>query len=323
MKKLIVFLVVFLFLASFVSACAPSSEIPTQETPASTSDPSFYLDSDGDGMNDWFEENVAGYDSTIPSNRYVILFSRFDEDPGIYAYNIDEPYQFFTERGKIPSENIIRLYSEEATGPNLKNAIELVAKESDQNDIVFLSIDTHGYTISSFSSGDENISSWTYMDKSYTMIDEWLDKINAKVVVVKIMACGCERALPLMKDGPCPRIVFVQSAGEFGGMLGENPEYAFAADTKYGDNNGYVSIKEIADVLDYDPFWGGDWGRLYQTYDELYAKGRSFVEAEGYSKMSDASNIASKIYLTDYSYKIDFTPDPPERQPYNWIYYKP
>ena len=67
MKKLIVFLIVFLFLASFVSACAkPSSETPTQETPAPTSDPSFYLDSDGDGMNDWFEENVAGYDSTIP-----------------------------------------------------------------------------------------------------------------------------------------------------------------------------------------------------------------------------------------------------------------
>lgn len=215
MKKLIVFLIVFLFLASFVSSCAPSSETPTQETPTPTSDPSFYLDSDGDGMNDWFEENVAGYDSTIPNDRYVILFSRFDEDPQIVEYTTDRPYQFFTERGKIPSENIIRLHSEEATGPNLKNAIELVAKESDQNDIVFLSIDTHGYTISSFSSGDENISSWTYMDKSYTMIDEWLDKINAKVVVVKIMACECERALPLMKDGPCPRIVFVYSAVEF------------------------------------------------------------------------------------------------------------
>jgi len=321
-KKLIVFLIVFLFLASFVSACAkPSSETPTQETPAPTSDPSFYLDSDGDGMNDWFEENVAGYDSTIPNNRYVILFSRFDEDPGIYAYDIDEPYQFFTERGKIPSENIIRLYSEEATGPNLKNATEQVAKKADENDIVFLYIQTHGYTIASFSASENNPSG--DMIKSYQMIDQWLDEINAKVVIVTIMACGStEFSFPL-KDGPCPRIVFVNSAGEFIGMLGEIPEYAFAADTKYGDNNGYVSIKEIADVLDYDPFWGGDRGRLYQTYDELYAKGRSFVEAEGCSKMSDTSNIASKIYLTDYYYKIDFTPDPPERQPYNWIYYKP
>ena len=291
MKKLIVFLIVFLFIASFVSACAPSSEIPTQETPASTSDPSFYLDSDGDGMNDWFEENVAGYDSTIPNDRYVIIYFCFVHDPGFSGTIADGYYDFFVGEGKVPPENIVLLKKEEANAVNLKKALEEIAKKSDKNDIVFLYLVGHGA-----SDGIE-------MNVEYVILDEWLDQIEAKVVIVQIMACGCEAALPILKEGSCPRIVFVYSAGEFIGGLGKDPEYFTTADTKYGNGNGYVSIGEIANWLDNDPFWGGDWGVKYKTYEELYKYGRSFYETEGYSHMSDTSNVALETYLTDCYYE--------------------
>jgi len=298
-------LVLVLLVTTGFTSCIKAQE--EASPPKSSLPPEFFLDSDGDGFNDWFETNIAGYNPSVPNDRYIILFSRFDEDPGTYEYSIDKPYQFFTERGKILPENIIRLYSEEATGPNLKNAIGQVAKKSDQDDIVFLKIDTHGYTIASFSSGDKNISSWDYMDKSYTMIDEWLDKIKAKAVIVTIMACGCERALPLLKDGSCPRIVFAHSGGEFIGGLGEDPEYAITADTKYGNGDGYVSVGEISNWIDNDPKWGPDGG-IYETMEERYEKGRSHLEANGYSKMSDTSNIAYQIYLTDYTPTLDKAP---------------
>jgi hypothetical protein len=282
--------------------------VPSPTPPPTPSPP----DSDGDGFNDWFEVNVAGYDPNVPNDRYIILYYRMLDQPGLVPYEIDNPTKFFIEKGKVPPENIIGLAQEGANAITLKNAIEQVAEKADENDIVFLSIQTHGYTIASFSSGDENISSLIYMDKSYAMIDEWLDKINAKVVVVQILACGYERALPPLKDGPCPRIVFVPSAGEFFSALGEyqyvNPlpqgtkyeemrmyflKNFITVDTKYGNGDGYVSVGEIGNWIDNDPKWGPDWG-------ELHEKGRSFVEAEGYSKMSDTSSIASKIYLTDY-----------------------
>lgn len=308
MKRLLVFLIIVLLVAGFASACTPAPS----ETPAP--DPSFYLDSDGDGMNDWFEENIAKYDPNIPNDRYIILYSRYDDPvnfPEMADIETNNAHRFFTERGKVPSENIIILKREGATTESMRDAVDQVAKKSDENDIVFLSLNGHG--------GGGSITG----SLRYTKLDEWLDKVKAKVVIVKIMACGCEEALPILKDGPCPRIVFVQSAGEFIGMLGADPGYAFAADTKYGNSDDYVSLKEIGDLLNYDPFWGNDWGRLYYTYDELYTKGRSFVEAEGYSKVSDTSNVASKSYLTDYYYKTDFKPDPLERQAYSWIYYKP
>ena len=136
------------------------------------------------------------------------------------------------------------------------------------------------------------------------MLDEWLDEIHAKAVIVTILACGCEIAPSILLNGePCPRIVFVNSAREFIGGLGEDPECFTTADTKYGNGNGYVSVGEIANWLDNDPMWGPDWGEI-ATGKILYEDGRSFIETEGYSHMSDTSNVALETYLTDCYQKI-------------------
>ena len=289
-----VFLVLVLLVVTGFTGCTTAQEEALPSEPSMP--PEFFLDSDGDGFNDWFETNIAGYDPNVPNNRYVISYVRFaDPAKSLDAVlNVEDTliptYQFFTEKGKVPPENIIGLYEEEASDESFRDAIYQVAEKSNENDIVFISIQCHGHFLGNLlgsARGDNTL-------------DEWLDKINAKVVVITIMACGCEHALPRLKDGSCPRIVFIYSAREFIGGLGEDPDYAIAADTKYGNGDGYVSVGEIGNWIDNDPMWGPDWG-IYETMEERYEKGRSHLEANGYSKMSDTSNVADQIYLTDYT----------------------
>jgi hypothetical protein len=293
-----VVLVLVLLVVTGLTGCIKAQEEVSSSGPSMP--PEFFLNSDGDGFNDWFETNIAHYDPSVPNDRYVILFDRHPEEEGLTGV-ADTAWHFFTEKGKVPPENIIILKQEEATGPNLKNAIAEVARRSDENDIVFLNIQTHGYTIASFSSGDENMSSWEYMDEGYTMIDEWLDEIRAKVVVVTIMACGSERALPLMKDGPCPRILFIDTAGEFIGALGQDPNCVAKSDIEYGNNDGYISLAEIGNWRNNEPRGWKDNELGEGKSGDGYWDGESWFEKFGFSLMSDTSNVAHQIYLTDYT----------------------
>ena len=326
MKKLIIFLIVFLFLASFVSACAkPSSETPTQETPAPTSDPSFYLDSDGDGMSDWFEENIA-YNPDVSNDRYFILFYHYDY---IESSDIDLPAQFLIEKGKVPPENIFKLAQEEATASALQNAIEQIAEKSDRNDIVYLGITAHGPgTIGvtlldvSFCAADRCI--------KYVELNEWLNQIEAKALILSISSCGDELAVPVLKEGSCPRIVYLHAGGEFLRMFGfgVNDDAAQAIVTYSYSNDPYISVGEAADYLDDQRVYLSDWNitrerknakRIatykkesgYHVPDESKAKilaidSSGYVRAEiesdqyPYTALVDPFNIAYEIFLTDY-----------------------
>ena len=279
MKKLII--VVLITAGLFAAICIFGSDIPVTQNPDLNNPSETLLDSDGDGMSNWFEENIAGYDPNIPNDRFIIIYFCFANDPNFSGEITDSYYDFFVEKGHIPPENIVLLKKEEANATNLRGAIEKIASKSDENDIVFLFLNGHG--------GEGGIEK----DVKYTALDGWLDQIEAKAVITTIMACGCENALPILKDGTCPRIVFVQSAGEFIGALGSDNEYFTTVDTEYGNGDSYISLGEIGNWLDNDPMWGPDWG-------ELYENGRSHLEANSYSKMSDTSNLADQIYLTDY-----------------------
>lgn len=306
---------------------APLSSSPSTPNPLGKPTPQTLLDSDGDGFSDWFEINIAGYNPNIPNDRYVVQFSYLSEEkkPDTKG-EVDRSAQFILEKGKVPAENIVVLGWEKATYSHFKKAIEEIARKADENDIVLIRLSGHGTSlgisgydaaylspeeVKARTKADPNFCYTDYWNEyyvehndypgiNYTDLDKLLNKIKAKAVIVTIMACGCEAALPILKDGSCPRIIFVNTSGEFIRGLGADPDYFYTADTKYGNGDGYVSVGEIANWKENDPFWGEDWGRPYTTFEELFEKGRSFKEAEGYSPMSDTSNIASKIYLTDY-----------------------
>lgn len=289
-KVLSVFLVLTLILVTLVSCSQPPVATPTEtptatetpeptpeltpaptETPKPTPMPTPLPDSDGDGFNDWFEENVAGYDSSIPNNRYIILYLgmlRFEEELPLVGYTIRQA-EFFEKEG-VPAENITLLLQKEATGPNLQRAIEEIATKADKDDIVFISLHAH--------SGKGNLGGIPY-----TSIDDWIDEIEARVVIIHIIACESETALPVLEEGPCPRIVLIWY-GEFMSALGMIPEYNIEADTKYGNGDGYVSLKEISSWMEND--WKWQSPLALQT-------------GKGIPKMLDSSNVASQIYLTD------------------------
>jgi len=48
------------------------------------------------------------------------------------------------EEGKTTAENIVRLSQEEANNASLKNAVNQIAEKSGENDIVLLTIRSHG-----------------------------------------------------------------------------------------------------------------------------------------------------------------------------------
>lgn len=292
-------LALVLVITGFTSCAKIQEDISTEPSLP----PELFLDSDGDGFNDWFETNIA-YSPDVPNDRYIILFEYHPEEEGLNIV-ADISWQFFVEKGEVPAENIIMLKQEEAIRPNLQNAIAEVAKKSDENDIIFLNIQTHG-TPGWIGSHPSYTKEWLekkhrgeplpsdHPGITYADIDGWLNKINAKIVIVTIMACYSKTALPILQDGSCPRIVFSNTAREFISALGEDAEYFREADAKYGNGDGYISVGEIGNWKDNDPKWGPDWGILYE-------KGRSWLESEGYSHISDTSNIAYQIYLTDYT----------------------
>lgn len=259
----------FLALVLFLLAVGCAKPLVSAESDLS-------IDSDGDGFGDWFEANIAHTDPTTPNNRYIIIYCRSDEDPKLPLWVVDKPAQFFEKCGVSP-ENIFRLIHEGATYKTLEAAINQVAAKSTGNDIVFLSLNGHG--------GGHGIEG----SVTFTDLNVWLNRIEAKTVIVQIAACGSEYALPILKEGSSPRIIFAQTGSELIGAMGEYPGDFQSADAKYGDGNGYVSFAEIARWSDWE------WGKNGKAWSELY----------GFSKMSDVSGIASRTYLTDYSPKLD------------------
>jgi len=287
-KKVIqIFLIVCLVLTVAVGGCARS------ETPAPSLNPNQpeevtpepivdeepisppVVDSDGDGFNDWFETNIAHYDPNIPNDRYVIVFECWEE--GLDNNGADRAWQFFREVAGVPSKNIITLKQKEATPFNLKKAIEEVAAKADENDIVCLDINAHG--------GGPAIGGW-HEDLGrpgagikYSDIDQWLDEIKAKVIIISCCACGFSKnGVPVLKDGCCPRII------------PRGPSYYCVLDPGFvnfleadetGNKDGYVSMEEVKNYANYI-FYKDDPD--YRDYHEW---------------MIDTSNIAPEIYLTD------------------------
>ena len=130
-----------------------------QETPLSTSIPSPnqpeepapepILDSDGDGMSDWFEENIAHLDALTSNSRYAIILDTGTIHVNPYYTNQGREKTtnlktFLIEEEKFKPENIFLFMDMEATYDNFKEAIDYLVKSSDENDLVYVMLQGHG-----------------------------------------------------------------------------------------------------------------------------------------------------------------------------------
>lgn len=304
MKKVLIALLVVALLAVagyvFAQSRAPVNQVPTLPEFIPTSDPSFYLDSDGDGMNDWFEANIAETNPKVYNARFVILVSvRITNTHEIIP--LDDPYdqdlrqelrEFFIEKEKIPAENVMLLVGnwEEGPGATLKNfneAVSRVAQKSDAESLVYVFLWSHG--------GDGDFPAMDFADGQgyeysegvgYAEIGRKLNEIACKRMLVGVHSCALESALePLAREATYPRAV-VFGAREVIGAMGEDVRYYSISDVIYGNQDGYVSLEEVINF----------------KFNEYYLRDDSLEESRRQAQVwyKDKSNIASKFYLGDY-----------------------
>ena len=310
MKKLIIAIsvVAIALIATYIFGADGPSTPPIQDNPKPDIPPEILVDTDRDGFSDWFEENIAGYDPAVPNNRYFLYCEYLPEieKESDIAFNLT--WRVLVEENGVPSQNIIRLTGEKATRSNLQKAIEEIAVKADDNDIALIGLLGHGGYDSITCCYDGNI--------LYSEIDEWLDEIRAKVVIVQVNACKSECAAETLKDGPCPRIVL---AGGFSmeGFYNEevankyqwlptyndygydNPDPAldyndifFGFADKMGNRDGYVSLGEFIKVLkmDVEARWRQEeWNKI--------------TDYPWWDVARDESGIADRIYLVEHSPK--------------------
>ena len=300
MKKVLIALLVFALLA--VAGCS-FGQTPVGPKPESqfvpTSDPSLQLDSDRDGMSDWFEENISQTNPLVYNARFVILASvdisnNYNATIPKDRCGMEQPMrEFFVEKEKIPAENVFLLignWEDGATFSNFQEAVSKVAERSDGESFVFVFLWSHG---GGGPDVEENTPAMSFADGKgyqfdhhghyYSEISKILNRIECKMMLVGVHSCALETALePLAKDAACPRVV-VFAARDLPGTLGEQAPYYTISDVIYGNGDGYVSCEEAAQFLI------NDGSNVYVEPKPL----RNTV-------INDKSDMASMIYLGDF-----------------------
>ncbi len=310
MKGLIVLAIVTLFLICGVLGLVRYREyqesIEYQEHQENQK-PLTSIDSDNDGFSNKFEEQMELYDLDVPNDRYLLFCEYLPETEKELNIRFDLAYRILTEENGVLAQNITRLTGEKATRSNLQNAIEQIAEKADENDVVYMEFIGHGSCSAVACCSDNGI--------SYSVLDEWLDEIEAKVVIVEISACKSECAASILEEGSCPRVVLTggfsmegfynkETADKYPQLPTyadygyDNPDLALDyydmffgfADKMTGNGDGYVSIGEFVDLLKEDV--------------ENRSKTEEWKNTTGYpwwDTARDEYGIADEIYLIEHS----------------------
>lgn len=169
MKKLIIGILVTLglFLAyctfAFFIPQTPGTPSPSQDLETVTNPPPAQsdvtppvitpteseIDSDGDGFNDWFEENIAHLDPLIPNDRYAVIVGTNAAHPiSFWTQKTREQYidfkNFLVKELGFKPDNVFLLIDENATYSNFKSILDCLINTSDENDLIYIMMYGHG-----------------------------------------------------------------------------------------------------------------------------------------------------------------------------------
>lgn len=292
----------------------------TEKTATESNETEIFPDSDGDGMNDYFE-NLSGFDPLVPNERYMIRVASTLAPPGSFYDHPEQriiPFEpinytgyggnearYILLKNNWKEENIIYLLGENATDLNFEKAVSEISKKVTENDLVYIDLGGHG-TTGRFCFNN------TY--RSYEWIDEVLDNIMANRVILIIAACyaGDPEAIKVLAEGPCPRLVI----GPYNALQYSNVVYGLwkkvlnetIKDMDYNED-GYVSFKEswlfyvksqYALSQEYSPEKGwnctvekGEGGSLF------YRISNQEIEGYWYDSLIDLDNIGGDTYWGD------------------------
>ena len=263
--------------------------------PAFLSEPSFYLDTDGDGMNDWFESNIAGTDPDVYNQRFVIYAGVASSNGNrlcdtatnscVIVPDADDKVaadlrEFFVEKESIPEDNVNLMIWTEATENNFVAAVDEVSAKSDSESLVYVFLHSHG--------SDNSIPTmWFYKENGLEFGSEWgeevsysevgalLNGINCKQMFVCVFSCAYEDAIePLSQGSVSPRVVAYDGPAQVLQSLG----YQGMAPHD-GNQDGFVSVAEA-----------------------LSPPENIVGTAPHHASHSDPFNIANSFYFGDYTY---------------------
>jgi len=194
------------------------------------------------------------------------------------------------EKEGFKPENIIQAEKPASTFKNFTKTIDKIAKVSDENDIVYVSLVGHG------GDGDFYFQKGTIVDKAYyTEINKLLDKINCKAIIITVDACYSGSAIEPLSKGKQPRIVMTQTTADRPGGNAELVRYfipALADPDIDKDGNGFISVKEA--------FMGA---RRAIAYNEKMRMKEFRIDKEEIliPQFADSHNLSDKIYIGDYT----------------------
>jgi hypothetical protein len=198
-------------------------------------------DMDNDGMNNYFEKEIAGLPWNVYNGRYALILYTGNAT-GILTHA--DLRKFLIEDMKFSPQNVVYLQGSNATFENFKNAILQWENKVNKSDIVYISLFGHG-DVGIFQFGDKKI-------VRYEEIDKYIDKLKPMKMLVVINACKVWSAVEPLKEGPSPRIVFTQDDIYFTQISRRFPRGFYAPEPEAFDldGNGYASLAEIFKVID-------------------------------------------------------------------------
>ena len=297
------------------------------------------IDSDGDGMSDWFEENYMHTDPKVANDRYLLYV---DADPTLNKNRIEK----FIREYKFAAENTMII--ENATFSDFKEAVDKTAEKADEN--VYVQINGHGagphrkYEVIETKTRDwgdgttREIATkirvkkeWIEIEPfmvfagyeriTYREIGEILDKIKCQKMLVSYSSCagntGVEPLNETLNRNPeYPRVIM--GATEIDSGIGKSGtrdgNTIFIEEFLYQEiNNTYLSMKEYCqyDRDNYDDILEQELAKIQESIEKgrILDRSKDIPNIEvAMTKMADPYDIAETFYFGEAKVKDLYKP---------------
>ncbi|HEC88541.1 MAG TPA: hypothetical protein ENI52_04410 [Thermoplasmata archaeon] len=168
------------------------------------------LDIDGDKISNYVDEILMDLSYKTVNNRYVVFVRSLETNspfPYLTPFNPTDPngdsfdqIRFILKEYKFDPKNVYSLFGNNATFNNFEKLILNISSKITNNDLVYIQLVGHGGP-GRFGFNDKIV--------NYETIDELLDTLTPKRLVISTAACYCmlNESMNPLEEGPVPRLV--------------------------------------------------------------------------------------------------------------------
>jgi hypothetical protein len=246
------------------------------------------FDFDGDGMNNYFEKEIAHQSYDVFNGRYAIIVYTININWTSSAENVAS---LLIEEEKFDSNNVIKLVGNDATKTNFIQAISSISQKAVRNDLVYVSLSGHSNReIFGFNDGKGDANSGKNPVMTYSEIDNVIDTITYGKMLITISGCGNDAPLPPLSTGHSQRVVSDVSQGWISGI---SNRFQRIGTQPVGDRKGTFPVAKMYDLN----------GNGYVSFDEIFKTcDKDQTEcAPDFLQMSDKDGIAPNLYFGDFN----------------------